>query len=642
MRIAPLQVNAGQALNSSGIPRRRASTYLRLLACFILFALSARAEIDWRSDWELPNGFSLKIDTEGFDFPTAIAFVPNPGPDPKSPLYFVTELRGKVKVVTRDRSIHTFAENFFHLRPDIELPNPDAEMGMAGIALEPSHGYVFVSFAYQDANKILRNSLVRFESQPGTFGIKAGRATSFGHLFRNDISRVTHQIGAIVIEGDAMFVSVGDGGQHFKSHDMESTLGKVLRMTFDGAPATDNPFYDDAETNSLRNYIWASGLRNPFGLCLVNGRLFASENGFEIDRFLEIRRGVNYGWDGTDWSIGMNVPAVFNPTVAPVHLIWLPADNKLFPPEHRSKFYVAFAGGRSLNAGLVTLDYNFEQSRLNSRPNQFLLHTAERKRELDPVGVAIGPDGVYVAALYPIRKDKGARGAILRITHEPENLFTRSLSEDDHAHLLMTRKGCYSCHGQKPNDLNVAPPLDRQTLVPRILDRLASPDYRKTVAELDRLETEPFKSHRASRAAVLKAHNTGQAALWMKLHILEPMFDRQASAMPNLGLTENEARQIADYLVRRNVGDVGVTGFFKSLVHPLTVGPPKRRHLIGAACIGFGLAIGMLLPWRAYRRLSAKRRAKHNHDTKLLAKASLTTIATRTPPTRPAIPPPKS
>lgn len=630
MRIATSQVNAGQAANASGIPRQRVGTLSLLLTCFLLVASAALAELDWRSDWELPAGFSLKLDTEGFDFPTAIAFVPNPGPDPKSPLYFVTELRGKVKVVTRDRSIHTFAENFFHLRPDIELPNPDAEMGMAGIALEPRHGYVFVSFAYQDANKVLRNSLIRFESQPGTFGIKAGRATSFGHLFRNDISRVTHQIGAIVIDGDAMFVSVGDGGQHLKSHDMESTLGKVLRMTFDGGAAPDNPFYDDAETNSLRNYVWASGLRNPFGLCLANGRLFASENGFEIDRFLEIRRGANYGWDGTDWSIGMNVPAVFNPTVAPVHLLWLPPANALFPPEHRSRFYIAFAGGRSLNAGLVTIDYNFDHHRLNSRPTQFLLHTAERKRELDPVGVALGPDGLYVAVLYPVRKDKGARGAILRVAHEPENLFTRQLNDDDHAHLLMTRKGCYSCHGQKPNDLNVAPPLDRETLIPRILQRLQTTDYLETARDLDRQDIEPYRSHRGTRESILKSHGMHQANLWIKHHILEPMFDRKASAMPNLGLTEIEAQQIADYLVRRNVGDVGVAGFFKSLLHPLTVGPPKRRHLIGAAALGFTIAIGLLLPWRAYRRLSSRRRAKHNHDTQLLAKTRASSMPATT------------
>ena len=623
------QVNATRAVRASGIPRRGAVHILVLIAGLLAFARPARAEADWRSDWELPAGFSLKIDAEGFDFPTAIAFVPNPGPDPKAPLYFVTELRGKVKVVTRDRSIHTFAEDFFHLRPDVELPSPDAEMGMAGIVLEPRHGYVFVSFAYQDANKVLRNSLVRFDSQPGTFGLKAGRATSFSGLFRNDISRVTHQIGAMVIDGDALRVSVGDGGQHLKSHDMASTLGKVLRMDFNGTPLPDNPFYDPGESNRVSQYVWALGLRNPFGLCLVDGRLFASENGFEIDRFLEIRRGQNHGWDGTDWSIGMNVPAVFHPTVAPVHLIWLPADNTLFPPEHRSKFYIALAGGRSLKAGLATLDLDFATGRLRSAPGQFLQHLAERKRELDPVAVAVGPDALYVVNLYPVRKEKDARGAVLRITHEPENLFTHQLDADDRAHLLMTRKGCYSCHGQKANDLNVAPPLDRVTLVPRILERLASPDYRASVRELDRLDSESFRSHRAVRQQILATRGIAQAELWMKHRILEPMFDRQASAMPNLGLTEAEAAEITAYLIRRNVGDVGVTGFVKSLAHPITVGPPKRRHLAGALALGFGLAIGLLLPWRAYRRLSARRRAKHYHDTELLRRAGQSVRANR-------------
>ena len=47
-------------------------------------------EFDWRSDWAVPSGISTTIDTEGYDFPTAIAFVPNPGAGPKDVLYFVT------------------------------------------------------------------------------------------------------------------------------------------------------------------------------------------------------------------------------------------------------------------------------------------------------------------------------------------------------------------------------------------------------------------------------------------------------------------------------------------------------------------------------------------------------------------------
>jgi hypothetical protein len=57
--------------------------------------------------------------------------------------------------------------------------------------------------------------------------------------------------------------------------------------------------------------------------------------------------------------------------------------------------------------------------------------------------------------------------------------------------------------------------------------------------------------------------------------------------MPNLGLTEKEAQSVADYLMRRNVGDIGVTGFFKSFAQPYLYGPAKRRHLAGALVMGF-------------------------------------------------------
>jgi glucose/arabinose dehydrogenase len=581
-----------------------------LVACR---ALSASAASDWQSDWDLPEGFSIHIDVEGFDAPTALAFVPQPGPDPKSPLYFVTELHGKLKVVTRDRSIYTFAENFFSIGLP-PLPNPDGESGLAAVTLEPKHGYVFVSFAYQDTNKVLRNGMVRFQSVPGTFGLKALGTNSFNELLKPEISRVTHQAGSMVLDGDALLVSVGDGGQHLKSHDLDSTLGKILRMNFDGRPLPDNPYYEDDDPLKPRNFVWASGLRNTFGLVGVEGRLFASENGFEMDRFLELRRGENYGWDGTDWSIGLSVAAVFSPTVAPVHVAWLPATNTIFPPAYRSKFYVAFAGGKALAAGLVMFDYDFVRSRLTRSPKQFLLHLAEKRRELDPTGVAVGPDGLYVTAIYPIRHERGAKSAVLRVAYEPERKQVHHRGADEQALLIMTHKGCYSCHGQRPNDLNIAPPLDRETLVPRIIERLDSPAYRAEVRELDALNVEPYQSYRGARQAVLASRGVERARVWMKYHILEPTFDRRTSAMPSLGLTENEAQQVADYLVRRNIGDVGVTGFFKSLAQPYLFGPAKRRHLLGAFGMGFAAAIGLLLPWRALRRLAARRHAQAVRD----------------------------
>jgi hypothetical protein len=47
------------------------------------------AASSWKDDWSLAAGFSIEADTTGFSFPSDIKFVPNPGPAPSDPLYFV-------------------------------------------------------------------------------------------------------------------------------------------------------------------------------------------------------------------------------------------------------------------------------------------------------------------------------------------------------------------------------------------------------------------------------------------------------------------------------------------------------------------------------------------------------------------------
>ena len=63
-----------------------------------------------KEQWTLDPGFALEVDTAGYELPTALAFVPHAGSGPKDPLYFVVELRGKVKVVTNDRTVLVFAD----------------------------------------------------------------------------------------------------------------------------------------------------------------------------------------------------------------------------------------------------------------------------------------------------------------------------------------------------------------------------------------------------------------------------------------------------------------------------------------------------------------------------------------------------
>ena len=52
----------------------------------------------WKDDWALADDFNMMIDTGGYSLPSEIAFINNPGKLPSDPLYFVLELKGKLKV----------------------------------------------------------------------------------------------------------------------------------------------------------------------------------------------------------------------------------------------------------------------------------------------------------------------------------------------------------------------------------------------------------------------------------------------------------------------------------------------------------------------------------------------------------------
>ncbi|MFP8874992.1 MAG: PQQ-dependent sugar dehydrogenase, partial [Myxococcota bacterium] len=216
-------------------------------------------------EWALAPGFALETDATGFELPSAIAFVPNPGPDPQDPLYFVTELRGRIKVVSNDRRVHTFAEDFFSLESMSDFAQSERlpEMGMAGIALDEETGYVFVSFSYHDADGNVKFNIARFQTEPGTFSLKPAGRTDFTDIFSDHPGDDSHMIGPLAIHEGLLYVNVGDA--HFRRlvSNRDSVLGKVLRMTRDGDPVASNPFYLDADRKKARNYVFASGFRNP-------------------------------------------------------------------------------------------------------------------------------------------------------------------------------------------------------------------------------------------------------------------------------------------------------------------------------------------------------------------------------------------
>jgi glucose/arabinose dehydrogenase len=574
-------------------------------------AAAARA---WVDEWTVPDSFSLAVDALGFSFPTSIAFVPAPGPGPRDPLYFVSELRGALKVVTNDRSVHVFAGDVTELRPRRELPLEEGETGFGAVCLDPAHGFVFATYVRRDEHGLLRNEIARFETVPGTFALRPRSRTTIAAPFARDEASISHQIGHCQVDGDLLYVGVGDGYQTFASRNVDTTLGKILRMTLDGRPAPGNPFAVDAEDvdpaggaadvaadpagggpagTPPRAFVWAYGFRNPFSLRLVEGRLFAADNGPAVDRLLEVRPGADYLWDGTDWSIGTGALAVIPTGLGSAQLGWAPPDAGVFAPGSPGAFVLAAtghpnrpgAGPGEGQKGVFAIPFDPARGRLLGRPDFLVKYRGGSFQGV--AAAAVGPGGLYFAPLFP---HPDGDSPVLRLRHDPPAEHPHVLSVELRPLALMEQRGCVGCHDlygyeqQKGAHLRRGPPLEQGATAERIAERLASPAYAAAVRAVDRIDAEPYVSWAAARREVLAAEGDDRVRGWITYHVMEPRFDNPATRMPNLGLSRREAAVIADYLI----------------ADPWSPGGALRDLALGSRVKG---AVDRISPWLEYRSL---------------------------------------
>lgn len=570
-------------------PKHRRAGLIVLLSLAFLRADPATAAADWKKDWRVAPGFSIATDTQGYAFPTEIAIVPNPGPGPKDPLYYVAEIRGTIKVVTNDRSIYTFADGIVTSRPPEELPALVAETGMAGLYLEPTHGYVYASFAYRDEANQLRNDIIRFETKPEVFSIEPVGSLSFTEIFAAEASDQSHQIGSMMVHEGHLYVAVGDARRTYRSRDINSTLGKILRMTLDGKPVPDNPFYVDDDPKRPANFVWAYGLRNPFGIEMAEGGLFAVDNGPDVDRFVRIHRGGDYLWDGSDWSMGLRAKAVFAPATGPVRVKYLPPGAAGFPEDLHSRFFMVFGGflgappgaGRFGERSVVTIGYDMEADLAAGSAQPFLQYQGPGLQL--PVSIAFGPDALYFAPLLP---DVTGETRILRVTHDPENEHPFLIGRDQDARSLMSQKGCMGCHSFDPARTMVGPTLELDQLRARLDNRLGSREYLESLDRLDSLDDAFYVATRPAREAVRSATGNERLRVYIENQILHPRFDDPESQMADLALSEDEAAIMSRYLAGTEE-EASLLDLPKALLVRL-VPRPKLRHVV------FGFAAGAL------------------------------------------------
>jgi glucose/arabinose dehydrogenase len=206
-----------------------------------------------------------------------------------------------------------------------------ADSGLLDLALDPdfaSNRLLYVSFA-EGTEEANRTAIWRARYDGGR--LHDGRV-----IFRAapDKRGPGHPGGRMAFLPDAtLLLTIGDGYDYkAAAQDLGSHLGKILRLTRDGAAPADNPFVGRAE---VRPEIWSSGHRNPQGLARdpATGAVWAHEHGprggDEVNR---LRAGANYGWplvthgidyDGTLISERASAPGIerssfyWAPSIAP-------------------------------------------------------------------------------------------------------------------------------------------------------------------------------------------------------------------------------------------------------------------------------------------------------------------------------------
>ncbi|HEX6083290.1 MAG TPA: PQQ-dependent sugar dehydrogenase [Thermoanaerobaculia bacterium] len=331
----------------------------------------------------------------GLEHPWALAFLPDGR-------LLVTERPGRLRIVDKAGKLSA---------PLSGVPRvlAQGQGGLLDVALDPGFAQnktIYLSFSEPDDNRNAGTAVAR--AVLGDNGLTDVRV-----IYRQQpkVAGSGHFGSRIVFRRDGtMFITQGDRMRYREqAQDLQSLLGKVVRINKDGTIPKDNPFLGNADA---RPEIWSYGHRNVQAAALHpdTGELWTIEHGARGgDELNRPERGKNYGWPvityGVDYSgakigtgtakAGMEQPVYYwDPVIAPSGALFYTGD--AFPAWKGSLFIGSLQPGAlvrlTLRNGRVTGEERFGGE------------LDERIRD-----VAQGPDGaIYVVTDVP-------NGKVLRL-----------------------------------------------------------------------------------------------------------------------------------------------------------------------------------------------------------------------------------
>jgi len=343
------------------------------------------------------------VELAKFDSPWAMAFLPGSGV-PLTNMALLTEKEGRLWLVDAASGKRAAVSGV----PNVKVAG---QGGLGDVMPHPDFAgnqRVYLSYVEPGPNGTSGAALGY-----GTLDLRNAAAPAlrdFKVIWRQQpkVSGDGHFAHRIAFGPDGLlYLTSGERQKFDPAQDMTMNLGKVLRLTDEGAPAPGNPW---ASRGGIAAQFWSIGHRNLLGLAFApDGRLWEAEmgpkGGDEINLILP---GKNYGWpkvsngshyDGRDIpdhrpGDGFEAPKVWwNPSISPGALLVYTGDK--FPQWKGDALIGALSG-----EALIRVDIEGDKARKADQRDM-----GARIRAVDQ-----GPDGsVYLL------EDGESGGRLLRL-----------------------------------------------------------------------------------------------------------------------------------------------------------------------------------------------------------------------------------
>ncbi len=328
------------------------------LICLAALAVSGFAIGRSRVGCGVPSGITpveWEVETvaEGLKSPWALAL-------PADGRIYFTERVGRLSVIDSAGAKPRLLARI----PDVAVGTGlNYVAGLLGFALDPAfpaEPYFYLYYTYAEKGALF-NRLVRYRLQgdsavpdrvlmdgiPGSPWENGGRVA-----FGRDGKLYLSTGGSI--GGPQIGSSGAVRGRDYDAQNLNSVLGKILRLERDGTVPADNPFPGSP--------VYSYGFRNSQGLAWhpVTGALYSTEHGPPggWDELNRLEAGRNYGWPifkGNTASLKVNAirfqspkqwnvrpVAIFTPAIAPSGAGFY--DGRRFPQWTNSLFIATLAG----------------------------------------------------------------------------------------------------------------------------------------------------------------------------------------------------------------------------------------------------------------------------------------------------------